>query len=257
MCAIFRNTLSLRKLNQLISFNPKNMKQKIVTQLVLAFFAAIFLSSCITIKKYNAYISEQYNNELPPVIIKKKANNISLNTEAKSATDNISNSVKTSNVLPLLVYWKIEEKRITDLNTQLAVGNFARTFTAASVKSLDKILNGRQLELTVKQVPSTFSMDYKEHIVVVVFYPVSWSRIYMHPEVKDLIVSYSFHESDSTLKTGTITIKNKQHDEDLRLFQSWKSAVSEYIVSYDEEVADMTKEFVNKLVEELNGTTTQ
>ena len=76
----------------------------------------------------------------------------------------------------------------------------------------------------------------------------------MHPEAKDLVVSYSFHESDSTVKTGTITVKNKQHDEDLRLFQSWKSAVSEYIVSYDEEVADMTKEFVNKLVEELNGT---
>jgi len=218
--------------------------------IIIALFSIVALSSCVTTKKFDAYVSSQYNDQVPQVTVKKKANNIQVTSPLVTGDAKVSNTVQNTKVLPLLVYWNIDHRFVCDLNKQIAVANFAKAITTASAKSLDNDINGRQLELTVEQAPATFSMIDKTNVIWVV-YAISWSKVYIEPDAKDLIVSYKLKQGDTMVKTGSITVKNNLHKQGLRLFQSWRSATSEYLSSYDLEVTAMAKEFVNKLAEEI------
>jgi hypothetical protein len=215
----------------------------------------VAFSSCVTTKKFDAYISSQYNDQVPQITIKKKANNIQVKSPLLTNDTKVSNTTQNTKVLPLLFYWNINHRFVCDLNTQIAVANFAKAITTASARSLDNDIAGRQLELTVEQAPATFSMIDKTNVIWLLLYAVNWSKVYIEPDAKDLIVSYKLQQGDTTLKTGRITVKNNLHNQSLRFFQSWKSASSEYIVAYDQEVAVMTKEFTTKLTEELTKST--
>jgi hypothetical protein len=216
----------------------------------LALLFVVSFSSCLTTKKFDAYVSAQYNDQVPEINTKKKTNNISVNTPLSPGSTAISTTVPTTKVLPLIVYWNIDHRYVCSLNSQIAVANFSKAVNAAANRGLNEQLKGRRLELTVEQAPSTFSMIDKTNIVWVI-YAVHWSKVYIQPDAKDLVVSYKIHQPDSTIKTGSITVKNKQHNQNLRFFQSWKSATSEYLSAYDSDVNAMAKEFVTKLVEEM------
>lgn len=110
-------------------------------------------------------------------------------------------------------------------------------------------LNGKKLELTLEQVPETFALVEKTHVIWLI-YAIHWDKIYIEPEVKDLIVSYKLFSNDNDVKTGRITIKNTEKNQGLRFFQSWKSAITEHLTDYDTEMSAMTKQFVNRLLEE-------
>ena len=69
--------------------------------------------------------------------------------------------------------------------------------------------------------------------------------------MKDLVVGYKLYDTTGTVKTGSITITNTEKTKNLRFFQSWKSATSEYLSNYDIDVTAMSKAFVNKLVDAL------
>lgn len=211
------------------------------------------LSSCVTTKKFDAYVSSQYNDQVPEVAVKKKAGNIKV-LPASAGSDKVSTTTSHSKTLPLLFYWKIDHRFDCELNKQIGIANFSKAFGTASARSLDKVLNGQQLELTVEQAPSMFSMVDKTNIIWVIIYAINWSKVYVEPDKKDLIVSYKFTQSDNTVKTGKITVHNKLQNEGLRFFQSWKSATSEHLAAYDQEIIAMTKEFVSKLEDELSQT---
>ena len=89
----------------------------------------------------------------------------------------------------------------------------------------------------------------KTHVIWLI-YPIHWDKIYVEPTIKDLVVSYKLYKKDGNLKTGSITIKNEEKNKGLRFFQSWKSAISEYIINYDRNIVDMSKQLVNKLLVE-------
>jgi hypothetical protein len=196
------------------------------------------------------FVSDQYNNQLPKLDKKKKAD-IMITSELTSPTNSISTTVqKTSKLLPLIVYWQYDYRHTCRLNPAIAVTNFSNTLNALSTKTLAQKLNGQRLELTVEQIPTSFSLVDKAHVIWVI-YAYSWDRIYMEPDFKDLVVSYKLIQSDNTVKTGKISIRNNEQNKNLRFFQSWKSATSEYISNYNTNIATMTKAFINQLVEEI------
>lgn len=232
-------------------FQPYNMKPGLPQIILVALISFLAFSSCVTSKKFDAYVSTQYNDQVPPVTVKKKVNNIQVKSPLVTNDTKVSSTVQNTKVLPLLLYWYFNHRFVCDLNKQIPVAGFAKAITAASAKSLDNDLKGRQLELTVEQAPASFSMIDKTNIIWLILYAVDWSKVYIEPDTKDLIVSYRLLQGDTTIKAGKITIKNNLHNQGLRMFQSWKSAVSEYVVAYDQEVAAMTKEFATKLSDEL------
>jgi hypothetical protein len=216
----------------------------------LALLFVISFGSCLTTKKFDAYVSAQYNDQLPQVNTKKNSGNILVSSALSQGSTTISTTEPSTKVLPLIVYWNIDHRYVCSLNSQIAVVNFSKAVKAMANKGLNEHLKGRKLELTVDQAPSTFSMVDKTNVVWVI-YAVHWSKVYIQPDAKDLVVSYKLHQPDSTIKTGSITVKSKQHTQNLRLFQSWKSATSEYLSAYESDVTAMTKEFVTKLLEDM------
>ncbi|MFT3845615.1 MAG: hypothetical protein QM725_11215 [Lacibacter sp.] len=207
-------------------------------------------SACLTPKKADSYIAEQYGNQLPK-LNKKKIENIDVKSTSNSNNNLISTTIKkTDKFLPLIVYWKFDHRIKSSLNPAIAITNFTNNLNSAASKELIQKLNGRKLELTVEQVPVTFSLVYKENVIWVI-YAFSWTKIFVEPELTDLVVSYKLTESGDVIKTGTITIKNTDSNKGLRLFQTWKSAFSEYIIQYNTNNRIMTSLFVKQLLAEI------
>lgn len=207
-------------------------------------------SSCLTLKKLDAFVAEQYGNQVPK-LNKKNAANLTVSSTLPKTGDAISVSRnKTSNFLPLILYWHYEFRRVCALNPDIAANTFTNALNNASSKTLQQKLQGKTLELTVEQAPVGFSFTEKTNIIFVV-YVISWSRLSVEPDFKDLVVSYKLTNADGTSKTGTIQVKNPMRDKGLRLFQSWKSAVSEYITEYNYTINNMAKSFAGELMKEL------
>ena len=208
------------------------------------------LSSCLTSKKLDKFVAAQYGNELPRPGKKKKAE-IEVTSLTAPGNSQISTTVhKTDKFLPLLVYWKYNHRQRCSLNPSIAVTNFSNAINSLATKGLIEKLDNRKLELTVEQAPSTFSLVAKENMIWLV-YAFSWAKVYIEPDMKDLIVAYKLVGSDTAVKTGKITIKNTDKNKGLRFFQSWKSATSEYLAEYNAQFTNMTKTFVSQLTNEL------
>ena len=214
------------------------------------FISMIFLSSCLTSKKMDAYILDQYNNELPKVNKRKQVADITFSS-APSATTNISTSSPHTKISPWVLYWIIDSRQTSTLNTGIAATNFSNSVNTIANKGLIQKLNGRKLELTMEQAPESFSLVDKTHAIFLVIYAIHWDKVYIDPQPKDLVVSYKLYNTDNTVKTGKISIADKEATKSLRFFQSWKSAVAEHLSDYDTNLTAMTNQFVDKLVEEL------
>ncbi len=199
----------------------------------------------------DAFISEQYNNEIPRVNKRRQPAEIVYSSALPSTPTAISTTESHTKILPLIVYWVIEERKSCSLNPGIATADFENTINKMANKGLNQKLNGERLELTVKQAPANFALVDKTHAIWLLLYAIHWEKVYIDPQPKDLEVSYTLSKNDSTLKTGLITVKNKANNQNLRFFQSWKSAVSEQLADYDSNVASMTEQFVDQLIHQL------
>jgi hypothetical protein len=224
----------------------KTQNRTLFLLLAVTFFS---LTSCLTSKKLDKYVAAQYNNELPKQARKKRPE-IDV-AQVSSGSPAISTTVhKTDKFLPLLVYWKYNHRQSCSLNPSIAVTQFSNTVNAVATKGLTDKLAGRKLELTVEQAPAAFSIVAKEQMIWLV-YAVSWAKIYIEPDMKDLVVSYKLTDAGKALKAGTISVKNTDKNKGLRFFQSWKSATSEYLSEYNANLTSLTKSFVTQLTQEL------
>jgi hypothetical protein len=216
----------------------------------LLLLSVLFLSSCLTPQKMDKYVAEQYGNRIPKQNKIKKAD-INVSSIFPSPSNNISTTVKKrSNFLPLIVYWQGDYRHICTLNSSIAVNSFSNVVNTLTNKALTEKLAGQRLELTVEQIPTEFALVDKARMIWLI-YAISWDKIYMEPDFKDLVVSYKLLQNDTTVKTGKISIKGDAHNKGIRFFQSWKSATSEYLVDYNTNINTMSRAFMNQLSEEL------
>ena len=199
----------------------------------------------------DAFISEQYNNEIPRVNKRRQPAEIVYSSTLPSTPTDISTTESQTKILPLIVYWNIEERKTCSLNSGIATADFENTINKIANKGLKQKLNGEKLELTVEKAPANFALVDKTHAIWLLIYAIHWEKVYIEPQATDLVVSYKLSKNDSTIKTGLITIKNTQQNRNLRFFQSWKSAVSENLSDYDNNVAAMTKQFADQLIQQL------
>ena len=226
------------------------LRQKQNLTLLIYLTLSILFSGCLTTKKMDIFVSGQYNDQLPK-LNKNKTPDIIITSTVSSGATNISNTVqKTSKVLPLIVYWQFNFRRICTLNPAIAINSFSNYINAMANKGLSKKLNGKRLQLSIEQVPAAFAFVDKSHLIWLI-YGFHWDKIYIEPDFKDLVVSYQLLENENTVKSGKISIKGNAQNQDLRYFQSWKSAISEYLTDYNAGITNMSKAFVSKLMEEL------
>ena len=224
--------------------------QKNLTR-VLASAILISATSCLTPAKLDKYVASQYSDALPK---QEKIRNTDVTITSSIPKDETGISTsdrKTSKVLPLLVYWQFDYRHTCNLNPALGVNSFMKSFNTHANRELNKKLAGQKLELTVEQIPGKFAIVDKAHIIFLLLYAVTWDKLYVEPDSKELIVSYKLIKDGADAKTGKIAVNNIEQNVGIRYFQSWKSATSEYLARYNQDVNTMTKIFVEKLVAEL------
>lgn len=231
-----------------------NSTDKMKNLRLFALLCAISVSglySCINSKRIDKFIASEYNNELPAV---KKKTELAVNTGLPANGSQISvTSYKMEQFLPLLVYWQSKERYTIKLNPSIAVNNFSNALNSSAGRPLLQKLNGQQLELNLEQVPSQFSLAANGYMIWLV-YAFTWEKAWIEPDRKDLVVNYTLHKTDGSTKTGKITVKNPVTDQqNLRYFQSWRSAISEHLSNYNAAATIVTKSFVAKMLEELQG----
>ncbi|MBI5857260.1 MAG: hypothetical protein HZB42_06385 [Sphingobacteriales bacterium] len=210
-------------------------------------FLFFLFPGCIAPQKMDAFVAGQFNNELPKPD-KKKNPDISVTTTISSDPKKISVSGrKTSNVLPLIIYWQFDHRYTCELNPAIGVNYFKKVISQQSNKLIQK-LNGRQLELNVEQIPQAFALTNKERWIFIL---IQWQKLYVEPDFKDMIVSYKVSQNGSEIESGKITVSNKQQNQGIGLFQSWKSSTSEFLGQYSTDITEMSKTFVNNLIQVL------
>ncbi len=181
---------------------------------------------------------------------KKKQEQITISSSLKWPDYDISKTEKnTSGMLPLIVYWQFDYKNTCTLNPQIPLNIFNTTVHSYAPHGLRQKLQGRRLEMNVKQIPATFAIDDKGHMILFI---VSWDIITIVPEDKDMVVSYQLLDSNNqSVKTGEVAFSALEKPIDLQMFQSLKKKTWAYLDQYDAEIAMMTKKLMDKLVTEL------
>ncbi len=222
------------------------MKYSRVYTIQFCIVSILLFSSCLTPKRIDRFIAKQYDNSLPAV---KTNGAVKITNSLPAEVTGISvTHSKTTNVLPLLFYWKFNYINTTNLNPAIPLASFK-----ASVETngaLRQKLKSGTLELTVEQIPSTFSINDKAQGIWVV-YAVGWDKITIEPDKKDLVVSYKFVQTSGAVKEGKIAVANPDENSRLRYLEPWKKAMGAYIDAYNENVKNMSKQFTDKLVAEL------
>jgi len=206
----------------------------------------VFFASCISAKKLDAYVASEFNNKLPKAD-KKNDSSVLITSPIPSDPDIISVTEKKVKNLPLILYWKYDYRHTCVLNPAIGISYFKKTISQQAAKLKQK-LNGQQLELSVEQIPGSFAIVDKGHILLLM---IHWHKLYVDPGTKDLIVSYKVRQNGAEVKSGKIIIPNTEGQKGIRFAQSWKSSSSEFLSQYNLDITEMSKAFVNKLIAEL------
>jgi hypothetical protein len=133
------------------------------------------------------------------------------------------------------------------LNSAIGV-NYLRKGIYQQASKLKQKLNGQQLELTIEQVPGSFAIVDKGHVILLI---IRLDKYYVEPEFKDIVVSYKTLQNGVETKTGKININTFQKNKGMGFFQSWKGATSEFLGRYNTYLTDMSHTIVDKLIAEL------
>jgi hypothetical protein len=218
--------------------------------LFLLIGCATIFTSCITAKLVDTRVAKQYGEITQPQ--KKKLNADILISSSLVTTDNrISTSqAKTSNVLPLIVYWQWNYTNTCTLNPQIPVNNFISTVHKNAGKALLEKISGHTLEITVDKIPNIFAIDDKAHLIFF-GYAFGWDNVSIQAKNMDMVVSYKLVKDNSEARRGTITIPYIYDKKKLGMFKNWKKATTEYLEQYDANITEMSKAFVQQLAREI------
>ena len=228
--------------------STKRTMKALKTNLIFFIVYTSFLSGCLTAGKVDHQVAKQYiDNQRTPS--KKQNDLISVTSSLITGNNQISTTeTKTSNVLPLLVYWSWDYKNTCTLNPQIPINNFTKTVLVN--KGLKAKLNGQKLALTVEQIPNKFAILDKAHLIFLI-YAFGWDNVSIKAENMDMVVSYRLLSDTMEVKKGIITIPYNNDKMKLGMFKSWRKATSEYLDQYDANIASMSKLFAEQLSKEL------
>lgn len=224
--------------------------KRLHTKLILAALIAASFTSCLNSKKVDRQVAKQYS-DVPEVKKKKQPDNISItSTLAPVGAQTSTTETRTSNMLPLIVYWKWDYTNTCTLNPQIPINNFIATVNNYANKGLKSKLAGESLELSIDKIPNKFQILDKAHLVFF-GYAFGWDNVSLKGLDMNMVVSYRVLKDNVEMKKGIISIPNFDDKKPLGMFKSWKTATGEYLTQFDENISTMSKLVVDKLVAEL------
>jgi hypothetical protein len=227
-----------------------------------AFFYASFfgaalvfgLTGCLGPQKINKWVAQHYEEE-PLAAPLKKNQPIVISSALPETGVKLSETITdVSKVLPLIFYWQYDYRCTSTLNPQLAVDNFSSTVFTRYGHGLKEKVGGNRLELRIEQMPQSFVIDDKGHIIWLIFSTAGWDKIAVEPGLKDMVISYRLlGAKNEALKKGSITVADSRKVKGLAMFKSLRKLTKQKLSEYDANIAAMTRKFLDKLEEELTG----
>jgi len=241
--------------NLIVLFNiasiPLHKIMKKLLYFTLLLLSITSLTSCLNAKRLDSYVQQQFP-EMQSLQKKKTSETIVINSPLITIDEKTSKSEnKTVGVLPLIVYWRWDYKNTCTLNPLIPVSSFSKSFTLAVNKGLKDKLAGKRIELSIEKIPNQFAIDDLGHLIFLGFYAISWDKIYIKTENKDLVFTYKLVDNGVPVKSGTIQLAYADDKKRLGIFKSWKTATSEYLAQYDLNIAALAKQAAEKLIKEL------
>ncbi len=209
---------------------------------------ACTLGSCLGPHMINKWVAHHYDPDaVGPA--KRKNEQIIITSKMPDAGLLPSTTEKTSHVLPLILFWKLDYRNTCTLNPQIGVNRFSAAVYTYSTSRLKGKINGGRLELTIEQLPHVFLLEDKGWIVLPGF---GTETLSIQPTVADLIVSYHlFDKSGAEIKSGSLTIADPDRPTLLRTYHSLKKMTWEYLDRYDEYLTGMSRHLIDQLTSEL------
>lgn len=223
-----------------------------LTAASIALLITILLPACIGPQRVNNWIDKKYKHALTAPT-KNSTDYITVSTSLVTGDPKNSSTAYAMKIeLPLILYWQWSVTNTCTLNPQLPFNNFANTAIAnAAVKGLANKLNGRRVELVLTKIPNVFTLDDKGHLVFLGIGYFGWDVISVIPANNNLVVSYKIMQESTELKQGVISIPDLNKPITLKLFNSPKRKIWQYIDRYNENITAMSKEVIDRLINEL------
>lgn len=198
----------------------------------------------------NKWIATEYGETTD--LKKSRSDYITVSSPLITSDDRTSTAAgRTKSFLPLIVYWKWHYELSGKLNAKVPLNIFTSAFTTyANSKGMKQKLDGAKLELTVSQIPVSFSFNDDQRMYGFIYYVVV-EKVYFAPQKNELVVAYRLTKNNSEIKSGILNIPDANKIQNLRYWESAKKATHEYLSQYDENIKSMAKAAADKILGEL------
>ncbi len=208
-------------------------------------------TSCSSGKYMDKQLVKQFSS-LPKINNAKNGKNIVINSPLLVKSDTISTSIsKFHSFIPLIIFWHYESDTYTTLNAQIPIAKFVSTIqTQQNLQRINEKLNGRKLELSIDTIPQNFYRYYNYNLVFLLIYFQWYSSGYKGLE-SNMVVSYKVTGLNNEVKKGAIHVPYNVDQIKDGLFKSWTKGLSKYLEKYEDNISNMTNEFVEQLLREL------
>lgn len=214
----------------------------------LFFIYLIAATGCISEKKMNRYVSSRYGDNIE--LKKIKSDYITITSPLETGSGVPSQSTKkTKKALPFILYMRFYYQTSCTLNSRIPINQFSTALALyANSKKLKEKLNGGKLELSIDKLPLSFSFNDDYQFLIL----VQWEKIYLLPQSQEMTINYKVTDSNGAeTKKGILTIPDLNKIKGTRYFQSVRSATSEYLTQYDENLKAMARYAVDQLIVSL------
>jgi len=211
---------------------------------------ALLLSSCMSTKKFNRIVTNEYQSQDTFQLIK---NDLIRFQEHKTDSNVLIKKMEKtkSKFIPALFYWNWGNIIDFEINKKSLEKIIEQSFFEnPKISDLEDALDGKQLVVKIKDMPNEyFYTNQGEIIIVIVYYQVGTVKG-IYPKEKNFIFSYQLFDRDILIKEGVIALdRNDIHTDNTN--GSTKKLAKYHFREYRNNTKYMTTELIRKLYYEI------
>jgi len=178
--------------------------------IIISLFAGIFLSGCITAKKFKTIV-----NDRTTITVKSDSSSYSDNFIKIKVSDAILTQFSETQVkktgsyfVPAILYWGWNHAFICNMQSDFAVNNFTKTIKAkAHEYNAKQIFQDKTLEIEIEKLPLQFIYRDYGHIIYYIYgYSYIYNEYIKMLDNSEMIVKYSIIKNNEIQKTDSLKI---------------------------------------------------
>lgn len=211
----------------------------------------IILSSCISTKKVDSIVVEKLGASIVEKTIPSTPR-IKLVTDSLFTPEYISNTTKVkSYFIPAIFYWGVNHTLETEINNRFYINIFQSVLNhKQEVYQLDKLLDDRQLEIHLKELPNEFFYTYQTTYFFYLFGYFSYLNENIYTQEQKTVLTYLLKSDDGeVLKTATL-VSNGNYMFSSPLLSSSRF-ITNHVINLENLYYSQCGELIEQIIKEL------